>query len=138
MESYCSVYYEKKRGKLAFWHKVKFFEIFLFIKEFLKNFREFSVILSYFQQCINPKLFIFSWVYMVTCICTKVISHTLYCPRWKYTDIILQLHPGTASLVEDLEITHRNIYRYGHQFIILSFKRSWYTFITMLERSCYC
>ena len=48
------------------------------------------------------------------------LFHTLYTVQGENTqqDIILQLHPGTASLVENLEITHRNIYHYGHQFIV--------------------
>ena len=86
-----------------------------------------------------PKLFIVGFTWYLIQVYTKVIAHTLYFQGENtQLDIILQLYPGAASLVEDLEITHQNIYRYGHQFIILSLKRSWYTFITMLERSCYC
>ena len=64
--------------------------------------------------------------------------HTLYFQGENtQLDIILQLYPGAASLVEDLEITHRNIYRYGHQFIVFQ-DILVYLYNYILERSCYC
>ena len=66
-----------------------------------------------------PKLFIVGFTWYLVYVYTKVIAHTLYFQGENtQLDIILQLYPGAASLVEDLEITHRNIYHYGHQFSV--------------------